>query len=243
MATTAPLYWIDERGRPHFEGSGVLVSLAGQRLLVSATHVLQRRLSSPMAAGVANALIAVPAAGLNVVTTGRDLDVTVIPLANDDWARVPPSEFLTEREIDLSAPRDRGHAIALVGYPHSKQQDVPVGSRLDVHAYQLVLLERPAATYAALHYDRAVQLAVGLRKRLTWGPGGLRTAPNLQGVSGCGLWKFAGRLRDATEPPLLTAVVTEWHSKGLDAHLLGTRMSAVLWALGDTFPALREMFV
>jgi hypothetical protein len=60
-----------------------------------------------------------------------------------------------------------------------------------------------------------------------------------EGVSGCGLWRFSRRFRDAVAPPRLSAIAVRWERQQIK-HIRGTRISPILAAIADRYPDARS---
>jgi hypothetical protein len=59
----------------------------------------------------------------------------------------------------------------------------------------------------------------------------MRNALDLYSVSGGGFWRFGPEMSQATSPPLLSAIGTEWHPKGLHRYVVGTPIWVAVEAL------------
>jgi hypothetical protein len=81
---------------------------------------------------------------------------------------------------------------------------------------------------------------LGFDKKSMWGAHGQRTAPDLYGASGSGLWRYGRRISDDDARPRLAAIATEWHPKGEHRYLLGTRVPLVIEAIADRHESVRE---
>jgi hypothetical protein len=107
-------------------------------------------------------------------------------------------------------------------------------------AYGMAGLECPEQSYKEAQTDPRISLMVGFVKEDMWAAGGRRTAPDLYGVSGCGLWRYGRQIRHARRPPLLSAITIEWHRHNRDKYVLGTRIHVAIGALTEKYPDVRE---
>src|ERR1035437_7611865 len=98
-------------------------------------------------------------------------------------------------------------------------------SRLTAMAISIAGLECPAKSYEETKTDPELNVMIGIEKNAVWTVDGQRSAPDLYGASGCGLWRYGRRVRDSVGPPKLSAIATEWHKKGRHRHVLGTRIT------------------
>jgi hypothetical protein len=246
LEVTMPVYRTDNRGRLAAEGTAMLLSLGSIRFLVTAAHVFD---------GLRPDVLAVPAGGVLAPIVGdvtylyglpaerraEDLvDVRIVRLSGPVWDAVPVSAFLRWDELDHEPANPRRHAFALLGYPATKQRRALKGTTLEARAYRVLALECPSAVYTTLEVDPKVSLLVGFEQRRTWSPDGMRTAPNLHGVSGGGLWRFGRHLRDAVAPPHLSAIAVRWE-RGQIKYVRGTRIRPILAAIAQRYPDARSI--
>lgn len=246
LQVTAPVYWFDDRQRPEAIGSAVLLSFSSWRFLLTAAHVLRlrhtRTLYVPSGASI------IPIAGeLTTIFDARapseahdSADVTVVRLAGDAWAESPLAAFAKWEELDLDPANSFRHVFGLLGYPSTKQRNSVKGSRVEAAAYRTLATGASAQLYRKLGRRPDTNLVLGFDKRRMWGPEGMLTAPDLHGMSGSGIWRFGPNLHAVTQAPRLSGVLIEWHRRGPNKHVLGTRLGPILAALGARYSEVAE---
>ena len=97
---------------------------------------------------------------------------------------------------------------------------------------------RPPASYKGLGYDQSVSVLLGFNKRRVWTELGCKSAPDLYGMSGGGVWYFGGRLSDALSHPLLAGIGIEWLKNVKYKAIVATRIDRILEAIVEKYPEL-----
>jgi hypothetical protein len=246
LDVTTPVYRT-ERGKPVSEGTGVLFALGEIRFLLTAAHVLEHLQDGGLTAQAGQFLgyIGGEVTRLYSDTGARSdedlVDIRIVRLVGRDWLEAPIDRFLRWDELDHFPARPERHAFALVGYPWTKQPDRPNGTTMEAYAYRVLGLECESTVYKRLSANPDVALLIGFDKRQTWGPEGQVTAPDLYGVSGCGLWRFGRRIREAVYPPRLSAIGIRWERQGKVKHIRGTRIRPIIAAIGRRYSDARSI--
>jgi hypothetical protein len=168
------------------------------------------------------------------------IDVSVVRLHPDLQALLPSGAFLRWAELDHSTRGPTRDAFGVSGYPLTKQRNGLKGTDLTARTYELAAEECPAKIYATSERNPALSLMIGFEKRRVWGPDGVREMPNLQGMSGCGVWRYGPSMRTTTAPPRLAGIAVEWYPKGRHPYILATRISVVIAALTQRHSDVRE---
>lgn len=237
VATTYPIYQASDRGTPDALASGLLIELGGARFVVTASHVIRNEQFRELRIATPSELL--PIRGDRVVvhregvehSNADDIDITAVRVNSSDWDALPSSAFVRWSDIDHAPPTISRDSFALTGYPVTKQRGSLKGTTLSAYAYQAMAKEARIEAYEAEHRDPESTLVVGFDRRRLWGPDGLNTAPDMYGMSGSGIWRIGPNAWEATSPPKLSAVVTEWQKKGRHPHILGTRIHSIVAAL------------
>jgi hypothetical protein len=241
MEVSTPVYYPNARKEPEPIGTGVLLSLAEARFLLTAAHVLDLRNGRPLLVQAGSSIMPVGGDVVRIQHTGAQssvddqVDIGIVRITGGSWQDTPSSVFLQWSELDHSPSVVTGDAFAVVGYVLSQQKGALRGSELHAWAYRMVAQESAVEAYTACRYDPKVSLVLGFEKRRMWGPEGQHTAPNLYGVSGGGVWRFGRRLRDATEMARLTGIVIECHPRARHKHILATRVRPIIAALTQRY--------
>lgn len=247
LEVTTPVYRTNEHGLPVSEGTGVLFALGEIRFLLTAAHVLDHLQEGGLTAQAGGVLAHIGGDvtylyGVPERLGGEDVvDVRIVRLAGSDWLSAPLNGFLCWDELDHEPASPQRHAFALLGYPWSKQPDGPKGTTMEAYAYRVLGLECPVSVYKALGANPELSLLIGFEKRHTWGPQGEVTAPDLYGASGCGLWRFGRRIREAARQPRLSAIGVRWERQSNVKHVRGTRIRPILAAIAERYPDARAI--
>ena len=225
LKVTVPIYQGDSHDKPEIVGSAVLLALSGLRFLVTAGHVFDRISGAPLSAGVSPELLRVAGLPTRLRSIGTTkpqedkIDIGIMRVEGNPWEALEPGKFLGWHELDLRVPVLAGHTYSLVGFPNSVNRDAVKGDRIRAGAYRMAGLECGPAAYNATRTDPQTNLMIGFDKNAMWAVDGKRNAPDLYGSSGCGLWRYGRKLRDAATPPKLSAIAIEWYKKGRHKHL------------------------
>ena len=249
LAVTFPIYGEDDRGQPDVLGSCVLLLIGDARFLVTAGHVFDLGTTRAMAVGAASGLL--PMVGLATrlrsvgsSTTPADdrIDIGIVRVQHPAWEALGVDHFASWDELDGATPVVARHTYTLVGFPNSLNRREVTGSRINAAGYRMAGLECERDAYDAAKIDPESHVMVGFDKKKMLGAEGPRTAPDLYGASGGGLWRFGRRLRGASGPPKLAAIATEWHARGRHRYILGTRIQLIIEALAGKYEDV-EKFV
>lgn len=231
---------------PEVAGSGVLVTLAGMRFLLTAGHVLDLHAKDQLLVGLSPELLTLAGDPMRLRTPGSTqrlndrIDIGVVHLNSGPWSDIALDRFLGLADLDTEIPILARQSYALVGYPNSMNRKPVRGNRLAAFAISIAGLECTAESYEKTNTDPELSVMVGLDREDLWTAEGQRTGPDLYGCSGCGLWRYGRYIRESVGPPRLSAIGIEWHRKGEHRHILGTRITLVLGAIGDKYPDVRS---
>jgi hypothetical protein len=249
LPVTGPVYRVGPNDEPDLVGSAVLVQLGEMRFAFTAAHVLRHVRHGPLMIGVAAGLIPIAGDVTYLHTVGArteaedSIDLGIVRLAGESWMTLDGSSFAGWEEFDIGGPIVARQTYGLVGYPASKNRNQIEGDFISAYAYRMIGLECEAKAYDAAARNAEINVMVGFAQKDMWGAEGRRTAPNLYGASGSGLWRFGRRLRAATSAPLLSAIATEWHKRGKHKHILGTRLNVALAGVCDKYDDVRSFVV
>jgi hypothetical protein len=240
---TVPFYVLAPPKVPVLVGSGVLLTLASERFLLTAGHVLDWREEGQLVVGLSPEFVTIAGTLWRYpplpVPEDDPIDLGIIHLRGGPWDNLPFERFCAWEELDVNPPIMEKHTFGVMGFPVSKNKKPAQGDRLSASALPVAGLECDEDEYVAAAKDPRTNVMIGYDEETMYGAQGMHTAPSLRGVSGGGVWRFGRRLRDATSPPLLSAIFTARH-KGKHKYLLGTRVSVVLELLRGQFPHVRE---
>jgi len=247
LLPTVPIYQGEKRGVPQVAGTGVLVDLAGLRFLLTAGHVLDLRMDGQLVIGLSPELLTLAGDPMRLRTPGLKpgladrIDIGVVRLSGGPWEEISLDRFLRWEQLDTEIPIVARHSYALVGYPNSMNRTRVTGDRLTAFAISIAGLECTAESYQETGTDPDLNVMVGIDRESLQTVDGQRTGPDLYGSSGGGLWRYGRYIRTSKGPPKLSAIGIEWHRKGRYRHVLGTRITHVLAAIADKYPAVRAL--
>ncbi len=247
LEPTVAIYQGENRGVPQVVGSGVLVTLANLRFLLTAGHVLDLRKEGQLVVGLSPELLSMAGDPMRLRTPGSKqasadrIDIGVIHLRGGPWDDIPFDRFLGWEQLDAEIPIIARHSYALVGYPDSMNRARVTGDRIKALAISIGGLECGAESYEATGTDPELNVMIGIDREALWTVDGQRTGPDLYGSSGCGLWRYGRHVRTSKGPPKLSAIGIEWHRKGVHRHILGTRITFILGAIADKYPLVGEL--
>jgi hypothetical protein len=101
-------------------------------------------------------------------------------------------------------------------------------------------LECDEVSYEATERNPETNVMVGFDRKAVWGASGKRNSPDLYGASGSGLWRYGRQISESSAAPKLSAIATEWHRRGVNRYILGTRITVFLEAMHDKYADVRE---
>lgn len=244
-AVTVPLLRYKEPEHPECFTSGVLLAVGNVRFLLTAGHCFDDAVGRSVAAGFSGSLVNVQGKSARFRTPGSPtsakdhFDVGLVELISREWDAIPATGFLGLDEVTVDIPRMPTGSFAVTGYPATKQPNV-TGTSIRSYVFPLAAKASAKEVYEALGYDADVNLILGFDKRWVWSKGRLEDAPDPFGMSGRGAWSFGGKLADATTPPLLAGISTEWRRKTKEKALVSTRMDQILLAIGRKYEKLQR---
>ncbi len=246
LPVTSGVYQLDTHDHPRLVGSAVLAILGDIRVLLTAAHVLDLRHEGGLWIGVSPDMLPVAGEVTSLSTVGATsraddhIDIGIVRLEGEAWGAVSAHSFASWDEFDIRPQLAASHTFGLIGYPVSRNKHPVEGERIIGVAYRMAGLECDLDAYRATGHDVESALLVGFKQQEMWSPDGMKTAPDLYGASGCGLWRYGRSLRDATGFAKLSAIAVEWQRRGRHRYILGTRLHIVVAALVEKYPDVRE---
>ena len=242
-SATCPVY-VGSGAIPKHIGSGVLFRIEQHSFLLTAAHVTDYRSSGHLYLGseatpvrIAGSVThSTPPAGQR----GADnIDVAVCHLAPETVAHLGDHEFLTVSELDVESRERHDDFFLVVGYPCTKQRFLAATQTIEAYLYPFVAVSKPSSAYEAQSLDFRRHILLGFSKKEMWRRDiGHATAPDLYGISGCGIWWLENHLSPEPSAPRLAALATEWHT-GSRRQIMGTRVEVALSAVWKNFPEVR----
>jgi len=242
---TVPIYQEAPPKDPTLVGSGVLVTLADDRFLLTARHVLNWRAHGQLVVGISPEYAGVQGTMWRISADGAQndsedyIDLGIVQLRGGLWDTLPLERFCSWNEFDLNPPIMATHTFGMLGFPVSKNRRPIDGDRIKSHALPIAGLECEEETYRAEGRNPITNLMVGYDQKTMSGAEGMRAAPALNGASGGGMWRFGRKMRKATNAPLLSAIFIECH-KARHKYIFGTRIQVVIHAMSERMLHVRE---
>lgn len=193
LARTVVLYAQATGGNPVIEGTGVLLKIADVAFILSAAHVCAGVVKDGRAllVGVHGApLISLEGLDVQVSDDRGDEDIAFMRLPSEVAVVLARHKsFLRLSEVDVERrPPTRG-SYAVLGFPCGSQRTVAEG----------VLNAEPFWFLSWLYEGELVSFTVGKSIALEFVPkrvldlnGDPVRAPELRGISGCGIWRLIG---------------------------------------------------
>lgn len=245
VSLTMPIVAPDDRRQPQLVASGVVLEIGPARILISATHVAEQWVG--LSINIADEMVLIRGRKLVIHTNDAGpgseddkLDTLLVRLDDDLGNRVKAANVSLISDVDLSTPEIGRDPYLLVGYPCSRNRDGLDGDEFTAQAYSLLTHEGDTGLYSALSADSASQLVLPFDKKDVWAMDKQVSAPDLNGISGGGVWRIPIRDSTAVRESRLSAIAVEWHRKGRHKHILCTRVRTILSALYHHYSDLRQ---
>lgn len=241
LAVTYPIYGEDDRGQPEVLGSCVFLLIGDARFLVTAGHVLDLGMTRAIAVGTATGWLPIVGLPTRLRSVGSStpaedhFDIGVVRVQHSAWEALSVDHFASWDELDHFTPVAARQTYTLIGFPNSMNRGEVIGTQIAAAGYRMAALECEREVYEAAEIDPDSHVMLGFDKEKMLDADGPRTAPDLYGSSGCGLWRFGRRLRSTSGPPRLAAIATEWQKRGRHRYVLGTRIQPIVEALIEKY--------
>lgn len=240
---TTPLLWPNDGGLPELVGTCLAVRIGEYPILLTAGHVLDLADERPLAIVVDNELreirgevtrfrpVPERAAG------GDHIDVGAVILTPE----CTPNDLLSLVDLQLIIPPHAPvDAYMVMGYPCSRNRDSLQGEQFRARLYHFLTKEASTEGYRTLDRDPADQIVLHFNRKDVWRPEGRFTAPNLNGISGGGVWHLAPESGIPLPQAELAAIAVEWHDKARVKHVLSTRIRPLVAELAHRYPGIRD---
>jgi len=241
LAVTTPVYIPDSREKPSFLASAVFLEIGSARFAISAAHVFDHRQGSNLYVHGRDDLVLLHGDFTRLFRPGvapkdDDIDISIVRLSPDIADEIAPDAFLTWKELDHSVPRVTRDIFFTLGYPITKQKNSLQDDAIHAAAFRMAGLECPETAYQSFSLDPRASLMVGFDKKQMWDANGKVTAPNLNGMSGGGVWRVGRKLLAVERDPLLSAIVIQCRQKTTPKHVLATRIQPILGVIASKYP-------
>ncbi len=240
---TCPIYGVrGALGEPL--GSGFLLGVESQVLLVTAAHVLHWRHEYTLHLPGEEQIV--PFEGRAYLTGPRrpvscpdfKHDLAFVALSPQSAKECRGCPVLVPEHLDIDELPVRQTLYGFAGFPVSENQ-VLAGRKFFRHSYYYGGLPAPQAVYAALGYSPLTHFVMTFdRGRMVDSAGNLVTVPEPFGMSGGPVWKL-GSFEDidtGVMRPRIVALGIEWSQ----AHcaLVGVRVALLVEGIRQALPSL-----
>jgi len=240
---TAPMLAPDAKGLPEIVGTCLTVRIGEDHVLFTAGHVLDLAHDRPLAIVIDNELRELR----GEVTRFRPaeecehlddhIDVGAVRLE----AGCTPHEVLCLDDLELVVPpRARSDSYMVMGYPCSKNRKALNGEEFHARLYHFLAVEATPEQYQDLNRSADEQIALLFNRKNVWRPQGRVTAPDLNGISGGGVWHLAPESQVPLAKAKLAAIAVEWHDRVRVKHVLATRIQPLIALLTARYQIIRD---
>ncbi len=230
---TWPVYLRERRGPNRLLGSAVLLRLRDEPFLITAAHVLDKtrggalRVATPRGIRTVYGKRHVTRKPANGGRDGDKLDIAVLHLASSVASAFPDSAFATWSDLSPRPDQAPPESLLLVGYPVTTQPVQRTRGVLEASEYRLLAAPLPSASYAVLGLSTDQSILASFTKNDSYRVTGRSTAPDLYGMSGCGLWFISGPAGSPRARPKLAGIAIEWRRGRLKC-IVATRLIVAL---------------
>ena len=137
---------------------------------------------------------------------------------------------MTFGDLDFTVPEVGRDPFVLCGFPWRRSDNGLHGDQFTANAYALLMHDGERPLYDAVGMKEDSSLVLPFEKRDVWDIGKRVESPNLEGISGGGLWRVPIN-DEALADTRLAAFAIEQHPKGQHRYVLATRVRPVLQAI------------
>lgn len=243
-SSVVPVFAVDSKENPAFEGSGVLLSVGSRFFLLSAAHVLQSLTQGVhlLIEGSEQSPLRTMARVSSVMRQSErykdKVDAGFVELTREEAAGIGFDSFLDVRHLSFAKSTRRLDRYFVLGYPHRDQERSDPELVYRVNQSYYIAPELKDDGYKRSDLDSRSNLLLQFDKRRIRTPKGTGSRPDFVGMSGGGIWKFDPFSTYAPDRrPLLVAILLGPAPKNGKA-LFGIRVRALLRMITTTHPDL-----
>jgi hypothetical protein len=232
---TVPLCEASRRRRVTPAGSGVLLTVAGRKYLLTASHVFDNagaRKSLSIIAGRHFVALAQERCWRTKAKTDTIDDPADLAVVGPDAEH--PENWLGTRFIELNeiepfddnVERAPTTAFLALGYPRTKQPKSLRDGSYAAHAYHFLTHREDIELGMRAGVTNETHIAVGYERRHFVGDPAISEMPDPDGMSGGGLWRLPHALSSLTPEASLVGILIEQHSR--HGIILASRVAEIL---------------
>ncbi|PYP29967.1 MAG: hypothetical protein DMD49_11850 [Gemmatimonadetes bacterium] len=163
----------------------------------------------------------------------------MLSLSDITARHLPEQEFIDTTQLDAGRANLDDETFLVAGYPRTKRRDIPEQGMLEVTLYPFLACSRLRTAYARNRRDPSHHIVLSFSKKRLWRRGVHVIAPDLDEMSGCGVWSIYDAAGSLIARPRLAGLFTEWHRDD-QPWLCATRIEVALSAIWENFPDLRS---
>lgn len=256
LPVVRPVYGVRHRGgrrdagTVHLFGNAVLFTAGGRHFALTAAHVLDE--FEPHGLGILGEPDMLDLSATRVYRTvapaeNRDadrIDVGFVELSDAQVATLGNVRFLTPDDLDVTdAPSYFTYVrtkYLLLGYPASKQGKLRADLEVDPQPLAYAAQAADPSLYKSLETDPDRHLLLPFDQKAVISTEGRATAPKLDGMSGCGVWRFDSLHALPGGRDQLVGLFIEWH-RGSRKVLVATRIDQCLEGVRHSVPELEHL--
>jgi len=249
---TVGLYFRTESGEPVMRGSGVLFKISNVAFILTAGHVLKEHQDMEIQIGAmakGSKLLKAHGRRFGFTNDLADMDTGFIELSEEVAGELSKYKAFTRmNDIDLRTSDPCAGPYCILGFP--QQINTPDYNKKEINARPLHYLSTPLPRNDEGKEGVTLLLKVTKRTVILSDPENSieeeTRAPDLQGISGCGMWrlyeaeKHAGRL-DRWEPSWIRLIGIE-HGWVPGKWVKGTFIRHAIDLIENSHPELQASF-
>lgn len=247
LSPTIPLVQKGYHGMPVPSGTGLLLRIAGQGYLVTASHVFDPRIPNrPVVAIASERFVGIEGVRFrsrpDVSARAKDrVDLGIVRLSAASEAAFEGCAFVTARQIDpflrqVDLAPTTGY-LAL-GFANARQPRRVSHGEYASEAYHFFTHRALVEAGREIPFDPELHIALGCDRRDFVGVPSVQELVKPVGMSGGGIWRIPGLLLANRGPAQLVGIIIEFHETS--AILLATQIRHVLRGMLENDPASRQ---
>ena len=232
---------LDARKRVEYIGTATLFKVGGRYFAASAKHVLDL-LATRSLALIRDGLVEVAGPYFHSQPSDEKedpFDLAFVEISPNQASQLVGSRFLEVADCDLVHEtvlmRPTGSKYYAFGYPCKLQKQLPPGEAFEPEPFVVQVLPASPAKYRSLPIYPEHHLLFDFDRKEASSLEGPRTAPKLNGMSGCGIWTAPRGPADPTQGQKLVAILIEYHGGSLKA-IVATRVTVLFAGILKFFP-------
>jgi hypothetical protein len=240
-----PLFSLENPNKPYVAGCGVKVAINRRRFIFTAAHVADLADLGPLWFGAGGewynmsgkCLTTDPPLGKS--READRVDAAVIELS-EAAASVMRGPFLSVKSLDINDIGGDEHKYLILGFPATRLEVDRSDASLAPGTLRYIGRDMDDDDYENAGVERFSHVVLDYNKRDAIAASGWMTLPNLNGTSGCGIWRFDSLLNASrAERDRLVAILTEYLRPPRNV-AIGIRVSVHIQLIHQQWPELAD---